>query len=174
MAVTAIGQHGTSLAAAGSIIRDGFHPSSKPEDWLGDGVYFFQDAPQRAREWAISRYNDDAAVVEASIDLTNFLDLLDIEWTNWLAEVHDQYVAKLKAEGTALPTQKGGAHRLDRAVLNYAVDVLKASGIEIAGIRGAFTEGSAIFPNSALFNRSHVQIAVRDLAAIKKARIIFP
>ncbi len=53
---TVEGFHGTTLAAAQSIERDGFKLSEKRWDWLGDGVYFFQDGPYRARalEWAVA------------------------------------------------------------------------------------------------------------------------
>ncbi|HEU4883856.1 MAG TPA: hypothetical protein VFT45_16470 [Longimicrobium sp.] len=48
----AIGYHGTSAEAARRILSSGFEISRNEYDWLGDGAYFFQDAPLRAREWA--------------------------------------------------------------------------------------------------------------------------
>ena len=42
------GFHGTSIDAAEVILREGFRPSRNAYDWLGDGIYFFQDAPLRA------------------------------------------------------------------------------------------------------------------------------
>lgn len=46
------GYHGTNTEAAATIIQQGFNVSSNDYDWLGTGVYFFQDAPVRAWEWA--------------------------------------------------------------------------------------------------------------------------
>jgi hypothetical protein len=172
LAVTATGHHGTTFGAAQLILKEGFKKSSKPEDWLGDGVYFFQDAPIRALAWAEELFDPPFAVIEADIDLTDFIDLLDIGWINWLAELHDQFVDEFRRSGQQLPVQKGGAHRADRALLNFAVEVLEGEGLSVAGIRGAFAEGTAIFPNSALMTRSHVQIAVRRLSAIRDPRII--
>jgi hypothetical protein len=56
---------------------------------------------------------------------------------------------------------------LDRAVINYAIGILAEQGIMIRTVRGAFSEGSPVFPQSALFDRAHVQIAVRDVALIE-------
>lgn len=166
------GHHGTHRSSAEQIVKEGFSPSSKPEDWLGDGAYFFQDAPTRATEWANTKYGENAAVIESEIDLADFIDLLDIEWVDWLIRVHDRFVSILKSRGELIPIQKGGAHRLDRGVLNYAVKLLDADGVLVRGIRGAFIEGEPIYPKSALYTRSHVQLAVRDLSAIKESRIL--
>lgn len=65
----AIGFHGTSAGAAQRILSTGFEISRNEYDWLGDGAYFFQDAPVRALEWARQRFGDDAAVLGAEIDL---------------------------------------------------------------------------------------------------------
>jgi hypothetical protein len=46
----AIGYHGTNVQAAQRILSSGFQVSRNEYDWLGDGAYFFQDAPARALE----------------------------------------------------------------------------------------------------------------------------
>ncbi|HEU0302829.1 MAG TPA: hypothetical protein VFR37_25430 [Longimicrobium sp.] len=46
----AIGFRGTSVQPARRILSTGFEPSRNEYDWLGDGAYFFQDAPARALE----------------------------------------------------------------------------------------------------------------------------
>jgi len=66
----------------------------------------------------------------------------------------------------AVPIQSSGAHRLDRAVINYAVGALGEAGTIIKSVRAVFAEGAPAFPGSALFDRSHVQIAARDLSTI--------
>ena len=75
----AIGYHGTSRRAARVVLRDGFRTSRNEYDWLGDGVYFFQDAPNRAREWAAQRYGSDGVVIRSIIRLDDCMDLLDIQ-----------------------------------------------------------------------------------------------
>lgn len=54
---TILAYHGTSTRSAEIILEPGrstearFLISERDTDWLGDGVYFFQDAPYRAAEW---------------------------------------------------------------------------------------------------------------------------
>lgn len=166
----AVGFHGTSAERASSILSGGFRPSMNDYDWLGDGVYFFQDAPHRAWEWARARHGDQATVVRAHIALTNCMDFLDIQWARLLARVHDQFVSMVKSAGMPMPVQTSGAHRLDRLVINYAVnyaaDVLEREGVRVDSVRAAFAEGRPAFPNSAILDRSHIQIAVRSVGVI--------
>ena len=107
--------------------REGFRLSQNDYDWLGDGVYFFQDGSLRAWQWARERHGDDAAVIGADIRLVNCMDLLDVGWNEVLSDAYDRYLASLKKTGQMIPTQYGGAHQLDREVINYAVGVTKGS-----------------------------------------------
>jgi hypothetical protein len=163
------GYHGTSAEGAASILHEGFWISRNEYDWLGDGVYFWQDAPRRAWEWANMRYGADAAVVGALIRLDDCMDLLDIYWSRALTDTYNAYLAQSKRARLSLPRQTRGAHRLDRAVINYAVGVLAEQGIVIRSVRAAFVEGTPVYPRSALLDRSHVQIAVRDPSLIEEA-----
>jgi len=165
-----VGYHGTSGAAAARILESGFTVSRNEWDWLGDGVYFFQDAPIRAREWALRFHPDDPAVLRSDIRLEDCMDLLDIRWTQVLAEAYDHFLRLWKTTGLPLPAQRGGAHRLDRSVINYMVATLATEGTTIRAVRGAFAEGEPIFPDSAIFARAHIQIAVRDTSLIESVQ----
>ena len=145
------------------ILEGGFQLSQNPYDWLGDGVYFFQDASERAWEWAYSNHGKEAAVIGAEIRLVDCLDLLDIGWSKVITEAHDQFLDYYRRSGLNIPRQTSGAHRLDREVINYAVGVWAEQGTIIRCVRAAFSEGRAVYPDSAIFDRSHVQIAVRDV-----------
>lgn len=169
------GYHGTTAETVGRILAQGFRASRNDYDWLGDGVYFFQDAPLRAADWAKAHHAPERpAVVGAEISLDDCLDLLDIGWSSILAEAYDGFLRLCRQTAQPIPRQTGGAHRLDRYVLNYAAAVLAESGIAVRSIRAAFSEGTPVFPNSALFDRSHVQIAVRDLGVIQRAWSHYP
>jgi len=163
---TVIGYHGTSMSAASTIAHHGFKASMNDYDWLGDGVYFFQDAPQRAWEWARKIHGRNAAVIGATIEMRDWMDLLDIKWARFLAAAYDGFLSKMKEAGLPLPRQTAGGHRLDREVINYAVVILGENAQVVRAVRAAFSEGVPVFPNSALFDRSHVQIAVRDTGLI--------
>jgi hypothetical protein len=160
------GYHGTSREAADAIERDGFRPSSPTTDWLGDGIYFWQDAPLRAWEWATidKGHGPDAAVIGAAVELVtdHCIDLLDIGWHDALYVAHQALIRAYRRTGRPMPVQRGLAHRLDRAVINFLVDDLRQRGVAIRALRGAFQEGEPTFPGSAIHRRSHVQIAVRD------------
>lgn len=82
-----LGFHGCERALANRIIsrREHLKASENDYDWLGHGVYFWENNPVRAMEWAKeqsarSRARGKAftpAVVGAVIDLGNCLDLLN-------------------------------------------------------------------------------------------------
>ncbi len=167
-----IGYHGTSVRAARSILRRGFRLSRNEYDWLGDGVYFFQDAPARARDWATVGFGSDAAVIRSVIRLEDCMDLLDIEWFEVLSAAYTSLLAAAEEARQPLPRQTRGAHRIDRQLINYAVETLEQGGFTIRAVRAAFTEGRPLYPGSALFDRAHVQIAVRDLSIIEDSRIV--
>ena len=157
------GFHGTTKSSADAILQNGFQISQNPYDWLGDGVYFFQDGLARAWEWAHENHGQDAAVIGAEILLDGCMDLLDTKWTRIISEVYDQFLSNVKRLGLSLPQQTSGAHRLDREVINYAVGVLNEQGISIACVRASFWEGRPIYPDSAFYYYGHIQIAVRDV-----------
>ncbi len=142
-------------------------------DWLGDGVYFFQDAPNRAREWATRRHGSDGVVIRSVILIDDCMDLLDIQWNDLLDEAYTSLVAVSVRFGAALPRQTPGAHRLDRAVVNYAVRfAADRRSMVVRAVRGVFGEGAPVFPGSAILNRAHVQIAVRDTSLIEWSEIL--
>jgi hypothetical protein len=169
----AIGYHGTSRSVAQVVLRDGFRVSRNVYDWLGDGVYFFQDAPNRAREWAAQRHGSDGVVIRSVIRLDDCLDLLDIQWNTFLGAAYTSFVDSYRASGRSLPRQTAGAHRLDREVVNHAVALLAGQGsMTVRAVRGVFAEGVPVFPDSAILSRAHVQIAVRDASLIESSEIL--
>jgi hypothetical protein len=57
------GYHGTSRAKARNILENGFFASDNDYDWLGTGIYFFQDAAIRAKQWATVTRHANAYIV---------------------------------------------------------------------------------------------------------------
>ncbi|MFB2969289.1 hypothetical protein ACE1CD_09980 [Aerosakkonema sp. BLCC-F183] len=171
------GYHGTSADAAAAIIQRGFNISSNDYDWLGTGVYFFQDAPLRAWEWANQQHPTNPAVIRSVIRLEDSMDLLDIKWFPLLRNIYNSFVEEYRQTNRPLPRQnpeRSKAHRLDCAYFNYIVDILQNSGESIRIIRAVFLEGERVFPNSAIFDRAHIQIAVRDTSLIEESCLIEP
>jgi hypothetical protein len=163
------GYHGTSIEATDAILREGFRLSRNEPDWLGDGVYFFLNGPGRAWDWATTLHGSNAAVIGSIIRLEDCMNLLEPQWSNVLGEAYDSFLKQLKGAKLPIPVPTSGAHRLDRAVINYTVEILAEQGLKIRVVQGVFREGRPIYPNSALFNLSHVQIAVRDTSFIESS-----
>lgn len=162
------GYHGTSQTAAALIVHGTFLPSNNRYDWLGDGIYFWEEAPERAWEWARQVYGDDAAVVASRLLLDSCMDLAERHWQEFLAEVYRSFAHERKQRGRAVPRQRpnSGSHPLDRVIINRAVVTLAQQGIVIRVVRSPFREGKRLYPWSALYSHQHVQIAVRDTALI--------
>lgn len=73
--------HGTDSVSAEGILNSGFQSSTGEKQFLGDGVYFFESAPDQAERWAKRRCRalkrDTYAVLRATIQLGRCLDYLD-------------------------------------------------------------------------------------------------
>lgn len=161
-----IGYHGTSGAKADEIIRVGFKTSANRYDWLGRGIYFFEEDESRAARWAREHWPKDPAIVGAAIDLTNVVDLFDHDAAaalRDLARVTDESFTKRR---TALPRNKGGRHDFDCLIVNLFCEALEQNGSHAPVVRGSFEEGELIHPNSSLRDLTHIQLAVRDPRAI--------
>jgi hypothetical protein len=189
------GYHGTTLEAAQSIKKMGLFKYEEHDwHWLGDGVYFWQDAPLRAWEWALdvtAELNDELvnegspprhtpAVIEAQVDITNCLDLLDIDrwpvidnaWTVYRLATrgeHKSQVGPVEALGETAD-KRYGKNVLDCRVINIAVQLLEQYGDPVDAVRAAFMEGGAPYKGSWLRDRSHVQIVVRSRAILDKIK----
>jgi hypothetical protein len=174
-----VGYHGTNYQAAISILENGFKPSTKKDDWLGEGAYFWQDAPYRAWDWATRHHeNDEPTVIQSIIIMKReeCIDLLDFMpgggWAELLNTAH-----KSLQECQDLPTQRIGKapapHPLDKIVIDYLIkNILAKNGIKTVAVRAAFEEGKEIFSGSALYDRTHIQVSVRDNSIIQSSTIL--
>jgi hypothetical protein len=169
------GYHGTSQTKATSILKNGFLASDNDYDWLGTGIYFFQDAPMRAKQWATEQHPNEPAVICSRIQLENCIDLLDVNWFPLLKNIYNLFSEQYRDTNKLLPKQnplRSKAHRLDCAFFNYASQFLSHQGQIVTSTRAVFVEGECIFPDSAIFDLAHVQIAVKNSAVIKKCYLM--
>lgn len=164
-----MGYHGTTTTSAAALIQGGagtFRLSANEYDWLGDGVYFWQDGVERAKIWARQRYKDQAAVLEATLLIEDCLDLLDVPAKQQLVVTYRLLRQRFKTQRRRLPRQTAKKHNLDREVIELHVYLMNTAGIRIRCVRSPFDEGLPIYPRSAFRSLSHVQIAVRDTSLI--------
>jgi hypothetical protein len=110
------GYHGTTLEAATNIVNNkDFEREEREWHWLGQGVYFWQDAPLRAWEWAQHKAGEETAngrpvepaVVSAVIDLKECLDFLDIRFWPLLDLAWQRVSRRHIDEGGEPPNQIG-------------------------------------------------------------------
>lgn len=187
-----LGFHGCEKAVGEAVLKGKIRhleTSTNDHDWLGDGVYFWENDPRRAMEWAIagmSKPKDDKGwidkpfVVGAVIELGHCLNLLSRDSVEEVKVSHRLMLETLQKAGMAVPQNTGHGgfrRRLDRAVIEF-LHTSRADQVEplpsYDTVRAAFREGGAAYgeggplENTAGFDdRSHIQIAVRELAKIK-------
>jgi hypothetical protein len=178
------GYHGTSHRRAENILAAGFRPSTNGYDWLGTGVYFWQDAPNHALHWAQQNHPTEPAVIKSRLRIDNTcLDLLDmsgIDNSNFWMNSYNGFTEMYRIEGQNLPTQNPvipGKCRLDCAFFDYFVNTFTQKSISyrtstmIGAVRCAFVEGKPIFPGSAVYDQTHVQISIVNLNLIESSSI---
>lgn len=164
-----IGYHGTSQSRASDILATGFRESSNRYDWLGRGVYFFEEDATRAWQWARQRFPDEPAVIGAALDLSNVLDLHSVDSAEILRAVARSLDELYRARGKDLPRNTAGRHDFDCALIDMTCDVYQKhheypSPVDV--VCGVFEEGTLIHPNSSIRCFTHVQLAVREMRAI--------
>src|SRR5690242_16757250 len=108
-----VGYHGCpesfvrDLLTGKKAIRD-WQPSQNEWDWLGNGIYFWEHAPQRALRWARERYRgrQKPAVLGAYIQLGRCFDLLNEAITALLAETHGRLASSFSGKHQPLPENR--------------------------------------------------------------------
>jgi len=177
------GFHGTDRDIALKILnqQDNFYHSNNDYDWLGQGVYFWENNLERAKQYAeedSKRSNSkiqNPFVLGAVIELGNCLDLLDQRYIDFLQYAFEQLKNDMCAEGKNLPKNgKFGKNdfdfkrrELDCAVIRYACTLAKKEGMPFDSVRAAFIEGEPVYEGARFFTGNHIQIAIINLDCIK-------
>lgn len=180
-------------------VRDGlmFDPnkyknSKEVHDWLGHGIYFWENNYERALEWAKDKKKrgkiDKPAVVGAVLQLGNCCDLTDKNSIDVVKSHFLNLKQDYDAAGLILPVNKNlkeDRHKdmllreLDCSVIEYMHSrILTAYKSDMAAkgfseyhvfdsTRGIFTEGGPAFEGAGIFDKSHIQICIRNSNCIK-------
>jgi len=179
-----VGFHGCDQATADRVLVTGepMKPSSNQWDWLGEGIYFWEQNPERA--WAFAQEQHARgkvkrpSVIGAFIHLGRCFDLTRSAATGALTGAYDDLLPRLASIGAPVPVNRAGRgggddlllRELDCAVLNF---YLRDADRTLGGgdkfyqtVRGVFVEGVPAFPGASVFTKTHTQVAVRDPAVI--------
>lgn len=169
--------HGCDADVAERVIagQDHLQPSVQEYDWLGGGIYFWEDSVRRAWQWAEEGVKAGRirtpAVVGAAIQLGNCLNLIDPADLEIVRSAHARYLEMCKQAGKPPQRNRGKGLRarfLDCEVFNTLHELRKAEGMDpFDTVRAFFVEGKGLYPGAGLRTQDHVQIAVRTTKCIR-------
>ena len=161
-------------------------PSINSYDWLGNGIYFWENGFSRAQDWAKEycerknkKYPNEKkrkpAVIGAVIALGHCLNLTDYGSSEVLKTVHKILTYEFKLHGKELPKNKnikGNSdillRELNCAVIQRIHQYNSESGNKCYdSVRGVFVEGKPVYPTSGIREKSHVQLCIVNPNCIK-------
>jgi hypothetical protein len=174
-----VGFHSCDRAVGLKVLNgaDDLLPSQNKWDWLGEGIYFWEQNPTRAWEYAVEsarkkQFNKipitTPFVLGAVIDLGKCLNLVDADSLNMLSEAYIGIKEPTIEAGKQMPVNKGNNRELDCAVIQYIHNSNKDEGLPgYDTVRCAFPEGQEVYEGSKITSRLHLQICVRNPDCIK-------
>jgi hypothetical protein len=156
---------------------DQLHLSDNPWDWLGPGVYFWEQNPYRALEYAVACARNKQKfggkietpfVIGAIIELGACLNLVEPNSINIVKEAHANLLGTMQDGGEIMPVNKGANRMLDCAVIKYVHESNKrAKTTSYDTIRSPFQEGGPIYEGANFTDRLHIEICVLNTDLIK-------
>lgn len=179
------GFHGCDRAVGEKVLNgeESFKASINAYDWLGNGIYFWENSPSRALEFATHLKNNpfksknpikEPFVIGSVISLGNCLDLLDYKNLNLLKLGYDILVSSNIISDKPLPQNKpvGGMQELmlrelDCAVIETLHKAIENDYMSFDTVKGVFWEGKELYPNAGFREKDHIQICVRNPNCIK-------
>lgn len=177
-----IGFHGCDKQLAEDVAagKKELDASNNDYDWLGHGIYFWENNYDRALSWAKDKAEEaglinEPGVLGAVIDLGYCLDLMDSACLTDLKLAYDVLVETCEKEKVPLPQNKNIGkstdkliRKLDCAVIQVAHRLsFESDGKQYDSVRSLFTEGEPLYPDSGFASKSHIQICVCNPNCIK-------
>lgn len=156
---------------------DELRPSDNPWDWLGPGIYFWEQNPYRALAYAEEAARKDQKfsgkiktpfVIGAIIELGNCLNLIEPNSINIVKVAHANLLETVRESGEEMPINKGSNRRLDCSVIKFVHQSNKNKGVSrYDTIRSPFQEGGPIYDGANFTDRLHIEICVLNKDLIK-------
>lgn len=170
-----LGFHGCSSETYEKVLygHEELNSSMNDYDWLGNGIYFWENSYAMALEWAKTHKADESpSVVGAVLDLGFCLNLSDYGCTHTLRRAYELLKYESEDAEAELPRNSGRGdkplRRLDCAVIERLHKMNKdMHRSAYDSVRGIFFEGGPIYPDSGIFEKTHIQICVRNPNCIK-------
>ncbi len=175
-----LGFHGTEKAIVDQVVNRGgsahLAPSQGKNEWLGHGIYFWENDPQRALEWAqngnAKKPIQQPDVVGVVLDLGLCLDLTTRMGLEEVAEAHRTLLGTYEKAGYSLSRNTGGPDKLNREldcqVIQALHDYRKQRNLPpYDSVRSPFPEADELYEGAGFRAHNHIQIAVINQACIK-------
>ncbi len=179
-----LGFHGCDQSVVDRVVSGHaqLRPSENDYDWLGHGVYFWENDPARALEYAEMLRDHPRrgqgkiikpAVLGAVINLGHCLNLMERTALESVRLAYDTLKESVESAGADLPVNSpataGGNELLLRRLDCAVIQMLHQdnTGRAFDTVRGLFFEGSELYPNAGFRARNHIQICVRNPNCIK-------
>ncbi|SCY64831.1 hypothetical protein [Ruminococcus sp. YE282] len=172
-----LGFHGCHRDVFKNVIYEGqsLKASSNSYDWLGNGIYFWEQNYERAFEWAKNRYDEHGAVIGAVIDLGYCLNLTDSSSAEVLRQGYKILKFRCDLLNIDLPVNRKSKKSkdvllrdLDCAVIQQIHDFNTQNSMHsFDSVRGIFTEGLPVYQGSEFLEKTHVQLCICNPNCIK-------
>lgn len=177
-----IGFHGCDHSIALKVLNgeETLRASENDYDWLGHGVYFWENNNKRALQFAndVKKRSGEIvkpAVLGAILDLGHCMDLTDSEYLEELKDAYEALHDSNKMAGIPMPQNStiGKStdkliRKLDCAVIEYAHLINSELDIQqYDSVKGVFWEGKPLYPDAGFSDKNHIQICVRNPNCIK-------
>ena len=195
-----IGFHGCERSVRDALLMNpnDYMISQKSLDWLGHGFYFWENNYDRALQWATEKKDrghiKEPAVIGAVLYLGYCCDFLDKRYIQLLANHFNDMKTMYEASKKELPKNKDVKEDIHKNILLRYLDclaieymhakILMEVRIEMAekgytqykmfdSTRGVFIEGGQAFEGAGLFEKSHIQVCIRNPNCIQGTRRFF-
>ncbi|MDD4992583.1 MAG: hypothetical protein PHR83_10150 [Paludibacter sp.] len=189
-----IGFHGCDKEVRDTLLNspNDIQISEKPYDWLGHGIYFWENNDARALKWAKDKEKrgeiKEASVIGAVLSLGNCFDLLDSRFTHMIGQYYNLMEANYEALGKEMPKNRDAKadvyydkilRELDCSVIEFMHETIEqqikddiadngySTFKRFDSLRGVFTEGGPAFAGAGIQLKSHIQICIRNTNCIK-------
>lgn len=176
-----LGFHGCDRQLADDVVlgKTTLLPSTNDYDWLGWGVYFWENNIERAQAWANEAFKrgkiKEPAVLGSVIDLGFCLDLMDSEGLTVVKNAYESLVESSEKRGEPLPRNvnlKGSfdylLRKLDCAVIQMTHRLRENLSLRpYDSVRSMFQEGGRLYEGAGFCEKNHVQICVCNPNCIK-------
>ena len=181
-----LGFHGCDKKVAEPVLsgKTRLRSSNNEYDWLGEGIYFWENNPARALQYARDIMNTPGRskgkikvpfVIGAVIDLGHCLNLLESTSLEILKRAYEEFKATVEMEDGKLPSNKPVGkegdlllRNLDCAVINWLHLTNRQRQVrEYDTVRGFFSEGPELYPNAGFREKNHIQVCVVNPNCIK-------